>query len=271
MKYKLAYIAYGKSLFTFQDISNQVINMRRYIGITGFKTVDEVYFCDSVASRKEPMLMYGVLTSQKSLKDPELEGSRRPAMIAVPELLAAVPDYALPMIHHCSDNRKIAEELSRILSYEDIYDRGLVKAVQLNQRLPDISELEKVKNRYTGLQIVLQLEPPDLIDPKGTGRMVKNYEGLIEYVIIDPSRGAGKKLSLNNTLEVLLALETKAMPVIAGGLRPYNVAETIRFFRAKYGDDFCIDAEGGLREDENCLSRKLAGGYIQEAMMAYKD
>ena len=243
--------------------------MNRYIGITGFKAAEEVHFCDSVAKGKEPMLMYGILTSQKSIHSPELEGSRRPAMTKVQEILSTVPEYALPMIHHCSDNRNISEEISRIFSYDSIYDKELVKALQLNQRLPEIKELEKIKGKYDGLQMVLQLEPPDLANPQETGKIVKNYDGIIEYIIIDPSRGAGKELDLDNTLEVLLALDTKAIPVIAGGLNPGNVADVIQFFRKKYGDNFCIDAEGRLREDPNYLSRNLAGNYIRNALKAY--
>jgi phosphoribosylanthranilate isomerase len=247
--------------------------MQRYIGITGFKTVDEINYVKELARDNTPQIMYGILTSQKGLNYPTLTGSRRPAMQDITSLLEAIPKNGLPMIHHCTDNRNVSEEVLKVFSYDNMYDKGLVNAVQINQRLPELKELEKIKNKMPNLEIVLQLEPEDLEHPKTAAIKTKEYGSLIDYVIIDPSRGIGKTLDLTTTLNVLNGLreyDVKATPVIAGGLSGENVTEIVEFFKKEYGDNFSIDSEGRLREFENTLSRDRVKKYLENAYRAYK-
>jgi len=247
-----------------------VINMERYIGITGFKTKEEIDACIEESSGKEPMIMYGILTSPKNFSNIAREGSRRPAFINLASLLEYVPKSAMPTIHHCSNNRQISSELDTLLIADDIYDRGLCKAIQINQRLPDVKEIKTFKKKYSDIKIILQLEPEDIADPKATGQIVNNYEGLVEYVIIDPSKGIGKELNVYDTLKVLNNLKINAMPVIAGGLSAENVGAVVKFFRKEYGDGFCIDVEGKIRDVEDKLSVEKMTSYIKEAYKVYR-
>jgi len=248
--------------------------MEKYIGITGFKTQEEIVRCKvgswSYSEGKGPIVMYGILTSKKSIAYPLREGTRRPSLENLSSVLEEIPFESLPTIHHCTDNRHFSEELDIILSQDRIYDRGLVKAMQINQRLPEISELEKIKKNYSNLKIILQLEPEDLANPKHTGKIVNNYDGLADYVIIDPSRGVGITLDMHNSLDVLKEIKINAMPVIAGGLNPNNVREVINFFRKEYGHNFCIDAEGKLRDESDTLDINKMQSYLKEAYLAYK-
>lgn len=246
-------------------------DIKRYIGITGFKTKEEIDACKIISLNKEPIIMYGILTSQKTLNNPSSEGSRRPSLYQVPQLLEAIPKNAMPTIHHCTDNRDFYLELDKVLSYDNIYDKRLCTAIQLNQRLPKISELEKTIKKYPDLNIILQLEPMDLATPKNTGKKLNEYSGLIDYVIIDPSRGVGITLDINNSLEVLKEIKINAIPVIAGGLNSQNIKEVITFFRKEYGNNFCIDAEGKLRDENDKLNIKKMQSYITEAYKGYNN
>jgi phosphoribosylanthranilate isomerase len=244
--------------------------MDRYIGITGFKTIDEVITCKVNSMGQKPIVMYGVLTSAKTIAYPEKEGTRRPSLENLGALLWKIPIGSLPTIHHCTYNRKFSQELDTILSYDRIYDLGLVKAVQINQRLPEVSEIEKIKKKYSDIKIILQLEPDDIADPKATGRLVNDYDGLVDYFIIDPSRGIGKGLDVNDTMTMLDNIKINAMPVIAGGLCASNVGYLVKFFRKEYGDNFCIDVEGRIRDADDKLNIKKMTEYMGEAYRAYK-
>jgi phosphoribosylanthranilate isomerase len=245
-------------------------SIERYIGITGFKTKEQVEACRQASIGLEPIIMYGVLTSQKTLIDPTSEGTKRPALVNITGLLEYIPKTALPTIHHYTENRQFMQELGQILSFQNIYDKGFVKAVQLNQRLPDISEVEKLKNQYSNIKIILQLEPQDIATPEVTGKIVSNYQGLVDYVIIDPSRGIGKELNIHDTLKVLNNLKIDAIPVIAGGLSKDNVYDLVKFFRKEYGNNLCIDAEGKLMNNQGTLSIDKMKGYLDAAYRGYE-
>jgi phosphoribosylanthranilate isomerase len=244
--------------------------MERYIGVTGFKTKDEIDACDIATLNSEPKVMYGFLTSRKSFANIVSEGTRRPALINLANLLESVPKNALPTIHHCTENRDVSLEIDALMCADYIYDRGLCRAIQINQRLPEVNELEKIKKKYSNLKFILQLEPEDLLNPKHTGKIVNNYDGIADYVIIDPSRGIGITLDMHNSLDVLKELRINAMPVIAGGLNSSNVRDVISFFRKEYGNNFCIDAEGKLRDESDALVIKKMQSYIKESYLAYR-
>lgn len=244
--------------------------MEKYIGITGFKTADEVKYVSSIAENGIPQIMYGILTTPKSIHNPESIGMRRPALVDIPGLLSHVPANGLAMIHHCSDNRELSDEVLKIFSYEDMYDKGLVRALQLNQRLPNVSEVEKIKNKYSEMKIVLQLEPPDLENPVLAGERTREYGSLIDYVIVDPSRGAGIRLDLGKSLQVLNEMPSSITPIIAGGLDCSNVYDIVSYFRKNSDRQFGIDAEGRLRNYPEKLSLERTGLYIKNAMEAFK-
>ena len=245
--------------------------MNKYIGITGFKTEEEVNACYEASLGLEPIIMYGVLTSRKNFSNILSEGNKRPAFINLAHILESVPKNALPTIHHYTNNRQISTELDTLLIADDIYDRGLCKAVQINQRLPNVKEIETIKKKYSDLKIILQLQPQDIEIPETTGRKVKYYDGLVDYVIIDPSRGVGKELDMYDTLKVLNKIQINAIPVIAGGLSSENVANVISFFKREYGNEFCIDAEGKLRDEFDRLSLEKMMSYMKEAYRAYRE
>ncbi len=245
------------------------MDTNRYIGVTGFKHREEIITCKVHSIGQEPIIMYGILTSAKSLTHPSKEGTRRPSLENFNSLLWEIPQGSLATIHHCTANRKFLTELDTILSKDSIYDRGLVKAVQINQRLPEINEMEKTKKKYSGLKMILQLEPEDLATPYETGKKIKDYDGLVNYIIIDPSRGIGKTLDMYATLVMLQEIKIPMIPVIAGGLHAGNVGEVISFFRKEYGENFSIDAEGRLRDADDSLSIEKMSAYVTAAYEAY--
>jgi hypothetical protein len=250
-----------------QEISG---SQKRYIGVTGFKTVKEVELCRDTSRGRKPSIMYGILANPKTISYPGIEGTRRPKLTDISKLLPHMPRDSIPTIHYCTQNRQVSKELASILDYDSNFNEGY-RTVQLNQRLPDVREIEKLKNRYSGiLTVILQLEPPDLADPKKTGKILNDYNGLVEYVIIDPSLGAGLDLDKSTSLRMMNEIKINAMPVIAGGLSGNNVAQTIAFFRSEYGENFCIDAEGQLRGRSDELIVPKMKSYLKEAHDAYK-
>lgn len=250
-------------------ICMNTMNNNRYIGVTGFKTTAEIAACSATSLSQEPMMMYGILTTPRMLAEPARAGTRRPARNKLIPLFKTIPRYALATIHHCTDNRQFTQELDQLL-LPALYEQNLCDALQINQRLPEVKELAYLRKQYPDLQLILQLEPEDLETPKLTGEKLNAYEGLVDYVIIDPSRGVGKILDRHVTLAMLQEIKIPMTPVIAGGLHAGNVEAAVSFFRSEYGENFSIDAEGRLRDANDVLSLEKMTAYLTAAYGAYR-
>jgi len=283
---------------------------QRYIGITGLKTIKEVlkavslfknrkvncnyyyYYCDDNECGCKGLItphkqMLGFLVSDKRLQDPNSEGTQSPALKHLNDLIdCAVAmaeqrnDICIPMIHYYTQNRdKLAEEISKV--FTPLYER--CKAVQINIAWPDISQIEKIKQEFPELHIVLQLNKEAMDKAKGEEliQRAKEYEKLIEYILIDSSGGKGVEFDVEKCAEIVYALTinfTNKNIGIAGGFDGDNVEQRVWAIYKKLQTAetireplFCIDAQGKLRTpDKEAIDTAKMEKYIRKAMLAFR-
>lgn len=244
---------------------------KSYIGITGFNTVAQVKELNTrLNSYPFGYFMYGVTCSNKRLLDPTSSGKTSPSLNELPKILEEVPKHHLPMVHYFSSNEKtLHEEVVALFEYCD-----LACGLQLNATWPHPEQIrhiqQKLSNRYPSKRTSWEHVPITLQLPKSVLELSNNdiitglqqYEGLISYALIDPSGGEGIDVDLKRASELLQWMQTSLetiTPGVAGGFGHDNVAARIKELRnisrchscqQDVVKDFCIDAQGKLRTDE---------------------
>ena len=227
-----------------------------YVGVTGPVTLEEVRqvgqaFQDAgftKNSKHTPMI--GILVSYKTLLGQPTQNRRYPKYSEVPSLIQEAEKFGMPMIHYNSREQKtLGEDLSTMLA-----KCRELKAFQLNIVWPDPSKIRALKRVKSNLQVVIQLSHTAMEDltPEAIARRVKGYGDVATYTLIDPSGGRGKDFDLEKSVKIYDQLRQQVSQTVigfAGGFRGDNVAQTTRTLVDMLGtSDFCIDAEGGLRD-----------------------
>lgn len=131
--------------------------------------------------------------------------------------------------------------------------------------------------RYPHKKIVLQigrdaLDITDKIKILGLEVYLSFYEGLVDYVLFDPSGGKGKPFNIKEMVHCLNAAKECLKGVclgVAGGLS----AETLNNLQSIAWDfpDISIDAEGRLRNENDHLDINRAELYIKDAFEVLKE
>ena len=241
---------------------------KSYIGITGFRTVDEVErIARHIESYPIGYVMFGITSSNKRLLDPTSSGKTSPPLKDINALVKAVPRHHLPMIHYFTDNPEtLAQEVVALFEFcgLNVDTRpSLMCGLQLNATWPDPDQLNIIQEWCrTPIPITLQL-PKEVLE-KGLHHEVsarlKPYEGLIQYALIDPSGGQGRDVDLQMASQVMLEIaeyRKGITPGVAGGFNADNVAPRIKNLAVENiclhcnqarAYDYCIDAQGGLRD-----------------------
>lgn len=260
---------------------------KAYIGITGPVNVPEIKdicreFSEAGYSLESPHIpMLGLLISYKTLNGQPTQNRRYPPANTLPELLRAAGGQVLTMVHY---NSREIDTLSKQVGqlFEGIYENGLCRAVQLNIVWPEISPVARIKKQYPDMQIVLQasFKAMEGKTPFSIAQKTKEYGDSINYVLIDPSGGRGVPFDLESSVAVYSELRSQCPELIigfAGGLTGENVALRAKKLIEMLGeDDFCIDAEGGLRDKitpaygDDLLNIKKVREYLQSASSVLK-
>ncbi len=260
------------------------MNGKPYVGVTGPTKVEEVEAIVggfdnsnySMTSLHIPMI--GFLASYKTLNREPTQNRRYPKITELSELINVAHKKTFTMIHYNSrEQQTLAEQLEKL--FDGIYQDNLCRAVQLNIVYPDLYQLEVIKKRMPDLQIVFQasrrvLEENSL---ETISQKIKKYESFIDYVLIDPSGGKGKEFDLEKSVQVYGELKEKipkATIGFAGGFIGENVIPRVTtLMKTIHNSDFCIDAEGGLRDKisdvygDDLFNAKKVGKYIGAASM----
>jgi len=105
-----------------------------YIGVTGFKTADEVraistaFYGNNINGGSHYTGMLGFLCDHKNLADPDSVGKQSPALRALPELMRLTPPRLKPMLHYWTPHHDtLADEVTRAL--EPLYEPRICRAV----------------------------------------------------------------------------------------------------------------------------------------------
>lgn len=108
--------------------------------------------------------------------------------------------------------------------------------------------------------------------PEKLAKKVKDeYADIIDYILLDTSGGLGKPFEPELMKEYLLVLKEKNPEIglgVAGGLS----STTLGILGPLVADfpDLSIDAEGRLRDQNDCLDIYLAGQYLLKSLEIFK-
>ncbi|KKS64601.1 MAG: hypothetical protein UV40_C0033G0007 [Parcubacteria group bacterium GW2011_GWA1_42_7] len=258
---------------------------RPYIRITGFmdqkevSAIGDLYPEDSLGH----LIMFGFLMSQKTL-----EGQQNKYPFKYPpreSIVNLFSRHALGMniIHYNTDNPDGL--LLQLFSMVGIYWsgnclRGDFDGFQLNISWPQPSVIEKFRNRTNERKhftLILQIGSKALQEvdnsPSKLADRLKDYEGLVDYLLIDQSGGRGELLNINKILDYLRAIRDLGISEeinlgIAGGLSRRTVP-IIGNLMSEF-PDISIDAEGCLRDSNGKLDIIETALYFLEALKVYK-
>lgn len=251
-----------------------------YVGVTGFKDVDEIHniiwrLADSHQGRLEARpLMVGVLVNNRTLGNDETEhrSARFPSMENVRSVFQQASDQGnLMTLRLAHFNTHFPESLGNQLISLAEQCFPYIEGVQLNCCWPDPKQLEAVRPEFR--RIVLQIGSKALADckhdPKQIVERLRRYSGLITDVLIDPSGGTGQFADFQIMRPVLHAIKNWNYGIglgVAGGLCADNVnCLQLRLLFQEF-PNLSIDAEGRLRtENDQKLELIETESYITKA------
>lgn len=244
-----------------------------YIGITGVRNADE-------AAGAAPMILralsdetprcghrgeIGVQVTDRTLRGLPTANRRCPDVTDVPDMFKRVLECErefrahgkiMTAIHYTTKEPKdLFRSVRYLLSIGDMYDKRLVRGLQLNggfERTP-LSELQEVRNAYPAIEIIQQIPVKvlNILSAEEITKELKAREEYLNYVLIDPSGGLGKEMDVaaGSVLARAIIENTSLAVGFAGGLKGGNIGHIICQIAAELGTkDFSIDAEGGLRD-----------------------
>ena len=219
-----------------------------YIGITGFMSRGEVELALTALPHDSDLLvMVGVLASSKTLRGiPNKWPRRYPGMGEIGGIFPGGRN-TLNLIHfNTKDRDSLFTDMYNVQDRAGPYCHGL----QLNVPWPEVDILARYRDHaaLSRNTIVLQCgeKALDEVDrsPAKLVERVQKYEGLIDYVLIDPSGGLGKDFDEMFAHNCLLALSRDGPDSIgmgiAGGLHAGNI---VRLHGLLEAFEFSIDAE----------------------------
>jgi hypothetical protein len=250
---------------------------RPYIGITGFTDVAQVAgVLDLLPLRSNRLIMAGVLVSDKTLRGmPSRRYPQRyphPVREKLPKIFLGNARL-LNLVHF---NTHEPSNLYQDLCLAQELAGPCCHGFQLNMAWPDPRQLGwyRERARFERKTIVLQCGPTALKEvnelPRKLAARLKEYSGLIDYVLIDPSGGTGTDFQVLSIVAYVRELfaEFPTLGVgIAGGLHGQNVVEQLDIpFRYFSRAGVSIDAEGKLRDPQtDKLSIEACREYLQRA------
>lgn len=248
-----------------------------YVGITGITKKDEINFIKSFV--KKGTFMCGILVSYKILHgDNNSENKRYVHASDLYDICKTSYESGFfTILHYNTKNtNSFATELNEIIKKYDLYE--YIDGFQLNIDLPQKCELVRLKHLYPLKKIIFSLNksilyPTDTINlDLNTNRYLHEYfntsiADIIDYVLIDLSKGLGKTLDVNycaNIYQMLKQTKYRNEIGFAGGLSDTNVKDIYSNIANKIQNtDFSIDAESKLRRIDDELDLEKVRKYLQ--------
>ena len=228
-----------------------------YIGITDFRTVDQVWamlkVMDDNLGDKARRLMVGVMMSYRTLHGlPTRWTDAFPRNEEIAEIFTDHPrSYnALHFADYKSDVQ--IEDLRRAI---DLCGQHL-HAIQFDMIWPDVELLRTLKREYPTVDLILQIGTGALAkvdsDPVLVLQKLLSYgPGIIDVVLLDQSMGKGKRLQADLLMPFVQALFPHFHVAIGGGLGPTTMDLVGPFVRQFPGISW--DAQGQLRPSGSAL------------------
>lgn len=239
-----------------------------YVGVTGFTAPEEVLFAWAAASPDAPF-MVGVLASSTTLEGGTNSWKHRyPRREDIAGIFPEKSAWTLNLVHF---NMSRAHSLGDWLAACVRWGGPNLQGVQLNIPWPSRAELEAWRRTHDQeFAIVLQVGGAAMAachgDVRAIAYRIKEYEGLVEHVLIDGSGGSGTPLDSGFVADCFAEILMKDIDVglgVGGGLEPGRVQELLGPVHRRF-PFFSVDAEGRLRDDEDRLDIGRTVQYVRE-------
>ena len=142
--------------------------------------------------------------------------------------------------------------------------------------------MKAVKRFFPSVKFVVQLSHSAMNNstPSEIARRVREYEETANYTLIDPSGGKGREFDIEHSIAVYEALRNQVPQTtigFAGGFTGANVEQRVLTLKQRLEtEDFCIDAEGGLRDKitdeygDDLLNLDKVKDYLRKATKGLK-
>lgn len=241
-----------------------------YVGVTGFMFPDQVIkSLENIDFKKaDRLLMVGVLASSKTIQGLTNKWPHRyPLFERIKDIFQKNED-CLNLVHY--NTKQPDDLLAQLVQITDEVG-PVLNGFQLNIAWPSPKTLESYKKLYPEKTIVLQIGGHAFAEVSNEAkylalRVRRDYSGLVDYVLLDPSGGLGQPFNPENMRKYLYELQKYPGPEVgvAGGLSP----TTLHLLEPLIKDfpDISIDAEGRLRTKEDNLDIETTRDYIQKSL-----
>lgn len=259
-----------------------------YIGVTGYTDREQV----QEVLRVFPELtgktmgdweqlpvwhMAGVLVSSKTMRGGTNRWpGRYPNIESVPGIFPH-DERVLGLIHFNTDEEDVASELKYL--FEKLNYPLNIDGVQLNVAWPEPKMVRKFWHEYYARTerepyVVLQIgeDAFSMIDhnPSALAKWLWPYEGVIDYVLLDPSGGAGREFDPFQLLPYIKEVEYSGTGIgvgVAGGLS--DICTTHLGPILEEHPRTSIDAEGRLMNSSDRLDTVRAVKYAKKMVNRY--
>jgi len=256
-------------------------NAKPYIGITDFESSAQAIAMVKVLSANSGvdsrrLLMVGVMMSRKTLNGlPTKWASVWPPKDRLAEIFA-VHHRIVNTLHYADYDGE--DVLMNLLAAARLGGIGL-DAIQLDMVWPDPDALFTFCDARPNLKIVLQVgaDALDMFDndPGRVAQMLTEYNGALDYVLLDKSMGRGLGLSAAVLLPFLREIRARLPGLglaVAGGLGP----DTLHLIEPIVEEfpDISIDAQRQLRRSGDAkdpIDWGRATLYIQRAAQIFAE
>lgn len=150
------------------------------------------------------------------------------------------------------DGESLSEQLKRLMKLGGPYHHG----TQLNIPWAPPCEIEKHKNQYPAKRIILQIGDRAFREvggsPEKLAKKVKTeYEGIVDYILLDPSGGLGIPLKPEVMRTFVIALLEEDIDIgicFAGGLYTAVLPKLVKPLTDEFPGILSWDAEGKIRD-----------------------
>ena len=218
-------ISTPKQIHDVRKEREQIVMVPAYVGIAGFTVPEQVRYIMEVLPRvPSRAFMVGVQVSHETLSEkPQLEFERRrPAVDVIGDIFPDDPRTLNYVHYNTGEHTTLAEQLVQIT---DLLGDKL-HGFQLNLRWPDPTALETYRARFPAKGFVLQVGYDALAEvgnsPHALGaRLEREYDGLVDYILLDSGKGYGHPFDPELFREYLRALKVRGLnigPGVAGGI-----------------------------------------------------
>lgn len=241
-----------------------------YVGVTAPFLPDEVRGLEESFSAHGFSLdgdywpMIGFLANRRTLTGESQPGLRYLHGSSVQEMVSAASGTFVTLHYYTKDAGSLAAQVHDL--FEDL-EFGGPYGVQLNVQWPRRRELERIKRFDPEMKVILQAS--DL--RSGVDEFLESFSrygpDVVDYVLLDESRGNGDPFSVERVLPYYHALRDEYRVVVAGGLDPDNVEQKIAGMRGGGAGVFGVDVETGVRDVElaDMFSPSKADSFIRRS------